>query len=88
MKKPLVGKVDDELVEGVRAGGEVLGAREVEETNKGGEIIFAEFLVDMLVQPGEEEGIEGFGEIISVIRCTIRIEENSAKLLLDELGLV
>lgn len=42
----------------------------------------------MLVQPPEKKRVEGFGEVIPIIGCTIGVEEDRAQLLLDELCLV
>ena len=88
MLQPLVGKVDAELIEGVGPAGHVLRAGEIEKADKGGEIVLAEALVDVLVQPRKEEGVERFGEIIPVIRGAIRIEEDRAQLLFDQFGFV
>ena len=84
----LVSKVDAELVEGVGSTGHVLWAGEVEKADEGSEVVLSQTLINVLVQPRKEERVESFGKIVSVIRCTIWIEEHRTKLLLDKLGLV
>lgn len=83
-----VGKVDAELIKGVGAAREVLGTGQVEQTNEGGKVVTAETLVDVLVEPCEEQRVERFCEVVSVVRCAIRIKEHGAKLLFDKLRLV
>ena len=52
MVQALVREVDAELVQRVGTRGHVLRTWEIKETNEGGEVILAQALVDVLVQPG------------------------------------
>ena len=61
---------------------------EIEEGDKGAKVVFAQALIDGFVDPRKEEGVEGLGEIVAVIRRAVRIEEDGTELLLEELGLV
>ena len=88
VQKTLIRVVDAELVQGVRTTRHVLWTREIEETDEVGEVVTAQPLVDVLVQPCEEEGVQGLREFVSVVRRTIGVEEHSAQLLLDQLRLV
>ncbi len=76
------------MVEGVRSAAEVLRAGEVEEANERGKVVPAEFLIDVFVEPAEQEGVERLGQVVAVIRCAVRVEEDGTQFLLDELGLV
>jgi hypothetical protein len=51
----LIGEVDAEVIEGIGSAGHVLGARKVEEADESGKIIAAQTLVDVLIQPSEEQ---------------------------------
>ena len=89
--KALISKVYAELVERVGANGglgNVLRAREVEQTDEARVVFATELLVDVLVDPGEEERVERLGEAVSVLRGAIFVEEDGTQFLLDELGLV
>ena len=68
--QPLVGKVDAELIQRVRAACQVLRAGQVEQTDERGEVVLAQTLVDVLVEPGDgvavgeaEEGPRGRFEV-------------------------
>jgi hypothetical protein len=52
--QPLIGEVDAEVIEGVRSTRHVLWSREIEETDERSEVVTAQALVDMLIQPSEE----------------------------------
>ena len=84
----LVGKVDAELVKGVGAASHVLRTRKIKEPDECVKVVTTEVLVDVFIQPGKEKRVESLGEVVMVIRSTIGVEEDGAKLLLDELGLV
>ena len=66
----------------------VFGARKIKETDQCVEVIAAEALVDVFIQPGEKKGVKCLSKVIVVVGGIIVIEEDGAKLLLDELGLV
>jgi hypothetical protein len=51
----LVREVDAKLVERVRARCQVLRARQIEQANERDKVVLAKALVDMLVQPREQE---------------------------------
>lgn len=68
--------------------GHVLGHGNIEETNECGEVILAETLVDVFVQPGKEKRVKSFGQIIPIIRSSIWVEEDGTELLLQHLRLI
>jgi hypothetical protein len=83
----LVGKIDAELVDRVGASteaGEVLEAGQVEDADEGRKVVSAESFVDVLVEPGEEEGVESFGEVVSVGGSSVWVEEDGADVLVDD----
>ena len=83
-----VGRVDAKLIEGVGTAGHVLGPGIIEETDESGKIVFAEPSVDMFVQPGKEKGVKGLGQIVSIVRSPIWVEEDGAELLFQHLRLI
>jgi len=74
----IIGKVDAEVIQGVGSAGHVLGARKVEEADESGKIITAQTLVDVLIQPSEEQRVKRFGEVISVVGRTIWVKKHRA----------
>jgi hypothetical protein len=74
----LIGKIDAEVIEGVGSAGHVLGAQEVEKADESSKIITAQTLIDVLIQPSEEQRVERFGEVVSIVRCTIWVKEYHA----------
>ena len=62
-----VGEVDAKLIKGVGTAGHVLGPRNIEETDESCKVFLAESLINMFVQPGEEKGVKGFGQIIPIV---------------------
>ena len=83
-----VGEVDAKLIEGVGTAGHVLGPGNIEETDECGKVVLAEPLIDMLVQPGKEKGVKSLGQIISIVRSPIWVEEDGAQLLFQHLRLI
>ena len=54
-----VGKVDAKLIQRIRTAGHVLRPWKIEETDESGKVVFAELLVDVFIQPGEEKRVKG-----------------------------
>ena len=52
------------------------------------EVLVAEALVDIFIEPCEQEGVQHLGEIITVVRGAIRIKEDGTELPLDEFHLI
>ena len=46
---------------------------EIKDNVKGVEIVTAEALVDVFIQPSEEEGVKGLGKVVTVVRGAIGI---------------
>jgi hypothetical protein len=76
------------VIERVGFARHILGTGEIEKADEGSEVIAAQTLVDVFVQPCKKKGVEGLCKVVPVIWCAVGIEEDSTKLLLDELGLV
>ena len=74
----LIGEVDAEVIERIGSAGHVLGAGKVEKADESGKIIAAQTLVDVLIQPSEEQRVKRFGEVISIVGCTIWVKEHCA----------
>jgi hypothetical protein len=68
--------------------GHVLWPGNIEGTDESGEVILAEPLIDMLIQPSKEKGVECFSLIISVVRHPVWVEEDSTQFLLQHLHLI
>ena len=84
----LVGVVDDELVERVGAEGHVLWTGQIQQSYKGIKVAFAglgfgigvfgaETLVDVFVDPTEQERVERLGELITAPSTSRKTLHNS-----------
>ncbi len=67
---------------------QVLEAGQVQDADVGVKVVAAEALVDVLVDPGEEQAVERLRQVVSVRCGSVCVEEDRANLRLDHLGLV
>jgi len=65
-----------------------LGAWEVEQADEAHIVFAAELLVDVLIDPGEEEQVEHLGKAVPVLCGATFVEEDCTQFLLDDLGIV